>query len=252
MLLFPKQRLIFFHVPKCAGVSVYRSLKTALNIKPRSAVDKLLNVHNMSRVHDHWHSDKERAREFRHAKRARLVTGHFGWGTYEEIGPREKDVTFTFLREPQERLLSLHRFICSEQGKKWVRTSEPLEQMELAEFLNYKHQDLDWQMDNVLVRMFSGGFNDKIESGSEWANAVDRAKSNIDKLTFIGFQNTFGRDLEKLHDIIGLKAPSGINWENKTLEQKQTVSIDSADQGILDKFTQHDKALYRHAVENYQ
>ncbi len=241
-----KKRIVFFHIPKCAGTSVYRSLGNGL--PNRSPIDKLLRRHRLTIIHDYWHRE-QRGMKLRRARRSRLVTGHFQWSTYQELMPVPTDYLFTFLREPRDRLLSLYRFMSSPQGSKWVDDKD-IEGISIQDFLELDLASLNWQSDNVLVRTFSGKYNQKFDSSAEWDESVEIAKRNLSKLDFIGLNDRFEEDLNKLSAELDLPYAKEMTWENKSLISKGSFTVPNDVEESLERKCRYDQILYKFALEN--
>jgi hypothetical protein len=94
----PVRRLIFIHIPKCAGLSITRFVKAHVGSQGSGRTCLLFDSA----------SPEEREKKIVVARReATYVAGHFGWQTLERIR-RPGDFVFTFLRDPLDRLRSIH------------------------------------------------------------------------------------------------------------------------------------------------
>jgi hypothetical protein len=82
-----RRRVIFLHIPKCAGISVTGHF--------RLCTGSLQSPREDQRRHDF----DPRVEEARHAP---FVAGHFGWEVLEHI--RGDALVFTVLRDPLARL----------------------------------------------------------------------------------------------------------------------------------------------------
>lgn len=246
MLSDSPERIFFFHIPKCAGTSVYRSLGNGL--PKRTPIDKLLSRHQLTIIHDYWHRN-QRHQKLRRARKSKLISGHFQWSTYLDLKPAPTDFLFTFLRQPRDRLLSLYRFICSSQGSKWVDEKD-IEGISIQDFLKLDLASLNWQSDNVMVRTFSGKYNQNFNSSAEWEEALKIAKLNLSKLDFIGLNDHFEEDLSKLSTNLNLPYVREMTWENRSLISKEDFTVPKEVEKALDRMCRYDNLLYEYALEN--
>lgn len=93
-----RRRIVFLHIPKCAGSSVNKHFKANIG-SGRSGKAVLLNSMTGS---------ADDPVQVARAKAAPFVGGHFGWRTLEAV--RGEAFCFTVIREPVARLQSLYRF----------------------------------------------------------------------------------------------------------------------------------------------
>lgn len=246
MLSHSQDRIFFFHIPKCAGTSVYRSLGDGL--PKRTPIDKLLYRHRLTIIHDYWHRNQRR-QKLRRAQRSQLISGHFQWSTYQEMKPAPTDFLFTFLRQPRDRLLSLYRFVCSSQGSKWVDDKD-IEGIGIQDFLQLDLASLNWQADNVMVRTFSGTYSQNFNSAAEWNEALEIAKLNLSKMDFIGLNDHFEEGIFKLSTKLNLPCNREMTWENKSLISKEDFTVPKEAENELEMKCRYDNLLYEFALEN--
>ncbi len=246
MFMSHPERVIFFHIPKCAGTSVYRSL--AHTLPNRTALDKILYRHRLTIINDDWHR-KRRPQKLRRARRSRFVTGHFEWSTYLEINPKPNDFLFTFLRDPKDRLLSLYRYLSNPQGSKWL-DERGITGVETHTFFQTGHPYLNWQIDNVMVRTFAGKYSENLQTPTEWEDALSIAKTNLSKLDFIGRNDFFHEDLDDLSERLKLPLNKNTTEENRSVISKEDFELPAEFEKILLPKYSYDDQLYHYALEH--
>ncbi|MBO6827011.1 MAG: sulfotransferase family 2 domain-containing protein [Sneathiella sp.] len=240
-----RNRIVFFHIPKCAGTSVYRSL--AHTLSDRTPLDKLLYRHRLTIIHDDWHK-KRRTQKLRRARRSRFVTGHFEWSTYKEINPQPDDFLFTFLRNPKDRLLSLFRYLSDPQGSKWLE-KRGVSSTNIIDFFETGHPHINWQIDNVMVRTFAGKYAEPLNTSAEWNEALQIAKRNLSKLDFIGNNVSFDKDLSFLSHRLELPLNKDTTQENKSTISRDNFLVTQELEEILSPRHRYDDLLYDYALK---
>jgi len=98
-----------------------------------------------------------------------------------------------------------------------------------------------------MVRTFSGGHDQVYQSDDEWMEALEIAKTNIDRMSFIGFHHNFKSDFDELCKRIAIPPHQGAP-ENITSEKRLKGEIEMTP--LLVKRTKWDQLLYSHALES--
>jgi Sulfotransferase family len=185
-----KEHLILFHVPKCGGVTVYRTLGRYF--------DRYVTLHDPQ--------DGPMA-----PMRAPFIATHTTF-TLFRYDPRE-DWTVTLLREPQQRLRSQYRFwagVKPSAPQNSLADSETRYVMNLArelsfiEFLEVKEGPLIVHLDNVMVRHFADFARVEEKVGEKH---FKMACANLEKIDDIMITETLGQDLLNLVARLG-RAPA--------------------------------------------
>ena len=97
------KRVAFLHIPKCGGTTVFQHFKTNIG-GGRSG--RIAQCDSLSFA-------KLDAKALERSRRARFVSGHFGWTALSAAGADA--FRFTVLREPFDRLVSLYKFSRTKQ-----------------------------------------------------------------------------------------------------------------------------------------
>jgi hypothetical protein len=240
------KRAVFFHVPKCAGSTVYVHVKKQFKRKfsGRTIYDRLIGRKTSMLLHTKFHAE-ELGDKLASARQAKLVFGHFDWATYLDMAPHPDDYKFTFLREPKERLRSSYTFFCSPQGWGHLQLSGLPSDYTYTEYLSSKNQKNFWQVDNVMVRMFGGDFVSLEKTDAEWMELLSAAKRNLSELNYIGFQNNFDIDIVTLCNELGISSKK-VKAVNRTVQPKENEECEHL-QYLIEKRTKWDQYLYEFA-----
>ena len=238
-------RIVFFHVPKCAGSTVYLHLSKVMGKKTLS--DRLLRRTPEVMIHTKHHAGDIEKRS-RKAAHARVIYGHMDWKTYEKTRPDKRDFRFTFLRSPKDRIYSAYRFFCSPQGWKWSDLPGSPEDYSFEDYLEAAYIYQRWQIDNVATRMFSGDFDADPQSADEWELLLATAKKNICRLDFVGFHERFNQDFIDVCKMIDIP-PVTPKMENATRENRLIAGSEVSDANV-DQLCKWDLQLYRFALDS--
>ena len=181
-----KERLILFHVPKCGGVTVYRSLM---------------------RFFDHYVTSHDPQDESTASKRVPFIATHTTF-TLFKYDP-QSDWTATLLRTPQNRLRSQYRFwagIKPSVLENAAMDSETRHVIKLAgelnflEFLEVREGPLLVHLDNAMTRHFADFEYLEERVGEKHFNM---ACANLEKIDDIMLTETIEQDLSDLCDRLG-------------------------------------------------
>lgn len=175
------------------------------------------------------------------ARQARLVHGHMDWRTVEQIDP-DKAFTFTFLREPRERLIShyhvlplLTETLADSRLKCVAKAAHGRSPVELA---RSRDPIILAHIDNYMVRALAGSVHDYPIACADWPKLFDRALTNLRSLNFVGFQDSFDSDFATLLERLNLPQTRDFKPLNRRQASKEHLDINPAfyewDQKLVD------------------
>lgn len=199
------RRVVFLHIPKCAGRSVNLFFK---NYYGSGRSKRVVGINDRERG-SRYHEGVMRARN------AQFVHGHFGFETLEKI--RGDAFVFTMLRDPYDRLRSTY-------GHLRTRTKgNPMQdrvlEMSLAEFLASQERDILHWTDNVIARMLAARFDRSSVSGMDRGELADLAIAHLDHFDYIAFVDNFDADLARISAFAGIPQLKKASRENVTIEK---------------------------------
>jgi len=157
-------KIFFLHPPKCAGSSINNYIKSQVKTSFLGISVKVNDIHARPR------------KIYKKARKAKYVYGHMSHQTMMSIKTKdEKDIfSFTILRCPYERLISLYNYIRSLPPEKRISAigdkelSDLIPSMTPYEFFSTENFRLRFDLDNFYTRQFSGSLFDIPKNDYDW------------------------------------------------------------------------------------
>lgn len=198
----PARRVVFLHIPKCAGSSVNMLFKAQLGSGSSRHVVILDDRLPKSELDD----------RIRRARDAQFVGGHFGIETLERI--RGDAFTFTVLRDPFDRLRSIYGHLSTRTDV--LPVGDKVHAMSLDDFLASEDEDVLQWTDNVMARMLA--FAHRRENIAAWEPHAlgKRAIENAAALDRILFLETLDAGIAPIAKLAGLRYGGALPRENIT------------------------------------
>jgi len=186
--LYPE--VLFIHIQKTAGTSILEYARSKYHDNMVTHGD-FLNM-DMDQIH-----------------KTAFVSGHFGFDYIESL--LKYRYSFTFLRDPIERILSLYYF-CRHQPKSEFPIYRFAQELDLEKFLQagFEPGRIKSHIWNHQTWMLACGRNNTSGLEIEKFNSkqlLDRAIINLGKLSHVGFVESFDNDLSEIVRELGLHNP---------------------------------------------
>lgn len=215
---FSGNRVLFHHVPKCAGSSVYRQL-----VKSYIFSHRILHVGPAYRAYEDMHERADQKKLSEESQRfreylllyylhqdVRCIAGHvrFSDPAYRLFCDRYTFVTT--LREPVAWFISWYFYNVTADEQRWKMA------MPIDEFVETEE-----------ARHFGAGYAHffcglPVETDPHSAEAIERAKDNIGRMHIVGFVDDMPAFQAKLRQRLGVKIT--IPHDNKARIDPQTRS----------------------------
>jgi hypothetical protein len=218
--------LLFLHVPKTAGSSVYSIFRT--NLKPPELLKLHLDGKSLARL---------TALPRRQASRLRMLYGHVDVQLARQIVPLQQCVTL--LRDPVDRLISFYAFA------KHMNSGPHSELARRTTITQWIDALCLPETDNGMVRRLSGAFPEAA-IGRCSRQMLERAKANLAQFALIGLTHRFDEFYALLASRLGLAmrtfVVSKVNAMRPRFDQLHADTL-----AELEQRSALDRELYRFA-----
>lgn len=224
------KKALFLHIQKTAG----------------SSLVNLARKHYRPSLISHGDFDGHSPNEFTNIK---FVSGHFGYDFARSL--IDDRYSFTFLRNPIERVLSFYYFHRTRKVNEFPIT-RIAQTLELDDFLALGLKDpyikeriwnnQTWQLAHGYASDYS--INDFSEDA-----LMEKSIGNLKKFTHIGFVETFEQDIEEILPNLGIKYSNSkpITKINKTYNRLHINELPESSLTIINELTSLDVKLYKYA-----
>jgi len=232
--------VIFLHIPKTAGGTIYENV-----IKPNRGKTKIYSDHYPYGVH-------------------RLIN---------KFLQKEKAVEyFTWMRDPVERALSHFRYMCSHAkggpkfesgvGCKYVKHGEKAaleyscERGAITDIMTRQisgqegADNLHVPIDNMMRFRIYNPFSTEPREPADYD--LETAKEHLRRMVFVGFQSRMDRDVDKLCERFGWKRPKSLRDIHVAKDDRWPVVLPEPTEeqlGLIRSVNKNDIALYNYAKE---
>jgi hypothetical protein len=190
---FESNKVLFMHIPKAAG----SSFRTYF-----SRFTKKIYIHLENQ-------------NFVSADKACLLTGHFGYSFIKSASFRH---SFTILRDPIERIISLYRFGNSNLSD-W-HEQDPVRHLNFSKWISSDNPDVRGQIDSFYVRIMTDDLAEPFENrvGHSFALALKR----FSEFSLIGDQSDLMPFLEKISALIGMPSVIKLPFDNSSTSHSRS------------------------------
>ncbi len=225
---------LFLHIQKTAG--------TALVSYARQFYGTNLTSHG-----EYWEKNPEQLCD------VGFISGHMGYHFARQLMPGR--LTFTFLRDPAERILSMYYF-CANQDPSEFEIYQKAHEMELPVFLKAGLNDpcvrmhiwnnQVWQLAHGYTHLDSRTVDDFGET-----ELMILAEEHLGQFSHVGFTETFDTDAATILKALRLPRPRRLPKVNVSPERPRVTEQSQEIKRLLDELTRLDRALYGHAREKF-
>lgn len=236
-------RLIFFHVPKTAGVTVRNTIGNRF-----SEAETLHILNPRAYLEEHPGSEVEAA-----LSRHRFIHGHFDLSFLRYV--REPVYKMVLVREPVARICSLYWFLRGHSLDKYAGPEDARKRIWYAQntsfedFVGLDEPELI-ALSNYQVRFLAGRIADARGKASGERELVD-AQRNLEGLEYFGITDRMRESVDLLCYQFGLFPVRDIMRLNATPGGYEAEISSSARARIVER-NEWDIALYRHAFARFE
>lgn len=242
------KRVVFHHVPKCAGTSVSRALRLRYFLSEESiaapgtasVMEQQHGPLNFSQL-----DDFNRIRTFRVEllhylmwKDVYFIGGHVPFNT-KAYNLFQGYKLITVLRDPVERFISEY-FYNFQRGHQ--------SRIEL-DFVNYLDSPLGKRNALKFCEYFCGDTELAVDNPAE---LVEKAKKNLEYFSVIGFTDDMQRFETDVRRELGIRVSFGVQNRRTTSDQKVSEIVTPALRKKVEEMCRFDQEIIEHAKELFQ
>jgi hypothetical protein len=189
-------------------------------------------------------------------RRCSLVWGHYDVPSIRRLGSDR--FTFTILREPKARILSLYHYWRGQAALDlgWNGMNQPVlaaQRLSLAQFLASDDPWIVDYIDNFYVRRLTGqyasftGRDPLVAAPEEFLGAALQA---LDEFDFVGLTENTGGSIARLGELLGF-TPGPMQRVNVTRRDERADADEPTVAAALERLTRMDRVVYAAAVERF-
>ncbi len=226
--------LIFIHCPKTAGTSLSSFIIKSLNLKN----EEVYNCGDRARTHIEGNI-KFMKLPLEEKKRFKFICGHVELFILKAIN--YPVFTFTLLRDPIKRIVSLYNFIIQTKTHH-LHNFIIKNKLSISDFIK---SGIWIETNNGVVRRLCGGI--RVPYGRCNFKMLETAKFNLEKLSLFGFQEKFMEFVKMLSLVLGI---NDFSFEHQNVT-KYKINVDDNDIKTIEAFNKLDIELYKYAKTIY-
>jgi len=237
---------IFMHIQKTAGTSIVHSIRQNYgNQNVMSHGDHLDGWSEFPLV-DKFFDPEITQNQFSHVP---FISGHFGYDFAKLF--LKKRYSFTFLRYPIDRILSLYYF-CRSRDPNQFRIYRLTQEYTFDEFLSMGLTEPEIKSciwNNQTWQLAHGYGNSDKRNISSFApeEMLELAIRHLDEFSYIGFAETFEKDRDHILKALGITPPLEKIVSNANPERPTAKDLPPSTLKLLDELTHLDQVLYKEA-----
>lgn len=237
---------VFLHIQKTAGTTIVDLARSAYGDHNVVSHGDYLKGASQFPIRNTW---EEKAHVLDDFNNVPFLSGHFGYDFAKRyMGGR---YSFTFLRDPVERVLSFYYF-CKKGDPNEFEIYRLCQQIPLDEFLKIGFLDprvkgFIW---NNQVWQLACGFGNrgkKSVSSFEEIELLELAYKHIDEFSYIGFAETFETDRNCILKDLGIVPPEETIISNANPGRPTFGDLPQSTKDLLLELTELDRILYEKA-----
>ena len=234
---------VFMHIQKTAGTTITDLARSAYGDHNVVSHGDYLKGASQFPIRNTWEENEHVLDDFHNVP---FLSGHFGY----DFAKRYMDgrYSFTFLRDPVERVLSFYYF-CKKGNPNEFEIYKLCQQIPLDEFLKIGFLDprvkgFIWNNQVWQLACGFGNRDKKSVSSFEESELLELAKKHIDEFSYIGFAETFEADRNSILKDLGIVAPKETIISNANPGRPTSNDLPQSTKDLLLELTELDRILY--------
>jgi hypothetical protein len=215
---------VFLHIPKTAGTSIVRLAR---------------RHYGRANWCSHGATIGRESEEF---KKKRFVSGHFGYDFARPLMLNR--YSFTFLRDPVDRILSFYYF-CKTRDPNEFPAYKLVHENSLDRYLELAIESKQIPVWNFQARLLAYSWEYLPEYTED--ELVDMAIRHLGEFSHVGFTETFDHDVEKIVSGLGIVGVKRLNKSNVTRDRAIYGELPSNIKKLLERASELDRRVYDYA-----
>lgn len=230
-----QRSIIFLHIPKAAGTTLYRIIDKQYEPKSIFTLD---GFHPQESIAEFKTLPEASKREIK------LIQGHMRFGIHEYLP--QPFTYMTVLREPVERIIS-HYYFVRRTPRHYLYNEVTSKDMSLKDYVG---SGISTELNNAQTRVLAGV--ESISFGQCSPEILETAKKNIQQhFAVVGLADKFEETLLLLKRVLGWKTPFYIR-QNVTKDRPPKENISEDTLKIIEKYNELDIELYKYVQEMFE
>jgi hypothetical protein len=242
----PLKTAIFMHIMKTAGTSMVNCARQYYgNNNVMSHGDHIVGWSEFP-LRDKFFDPGAAQGQFGHVP---FISGHFG---YDFAKPFMKErYSFTFLRDPVERIISLYYF-CKTRDPNEFRIYRLTQEYTFEEFLTRGLSEPEikacvWNNQTWQLAHGYGNSNGLGISSFSEEELFKLAVQHLGEFSYIGFAESFEEDQSRILKDLGISQAEEHSITNVTPGRPKARDLPRSTMALLEELTDLDRALYKEA-----
>ena len=235
---------VFVHIQKTAGTAIVNLARSAYGNHHVISHGDFFEELDHFPLADYEYFQKEQVQ--RKISDILFISGHFGYDFAKQF-IRDR-YSFTFLRNPVERVLSFY-FYCKTCDPTKFEIYELSQRLSLNEFLKlgFSAPQIRGFIWNCQVLQLAHGFGSSQELHLTENELLKLAMRHLDDFSYIGFTETFEKDRDNILRDLGIALPNEITVANANPGRPVFNELPQSTQNLLLELTELDRVLYKKA-----
>ncbi len=234
--------VVFLHLQKTAGTSITNVAKQYYGTHNVISHGDFFLGKNRNQVFD----DKSFKPRRDKLEDIPFISGHFGYDFAKQF--MADRYSFTFLRDPVERVLSLY-FFCKTRDPKQFKVYDLAQRLSLDEYLalGFTDPDIKAHIWNHQVSQLAAGWDATNNMMLTDDALLELAMQHLETFSYVGFTETFDRDQINILNAIGIKIQVDSLKSNANPGRPVFDNLGGDTKNLLLELTKLDRLLYEKA-----
>jgi len=237
---------IFMHIQKTAGTSIVHWIRQHYGNQNVISHGDHLDGWSEFPLKDKFFDPKFTQNQFDHVP---FISGHFGYDFAKIF--LKKRFSFTFLRDPIERIISLYYFCLTRDPQEYeiyrLTQTATLDQFLMLGLEDPSVKACIWNNQAWQLAHGYGNSDGRNISSFSPDEILELAIQHLDEFSYIGFAETFEEDRDHVLKALGIVPPLEKIVSNANPERPTAKDLPPSTLKLLDELTHLDQVLYKEA-----